>query len=86
MGLLINIIAMIIGLNVIYFYITKFSGGLLGILFIFGIATGLHFYLDYLNVGESVSRLTITMFGIFLFSLDMIYIKIMREIKENNKL
>lgn len=82
MGLLINIIALIIGLNVIYFYITKFSDGLFGILFIFGMAIGLHFYLDYLNVGESVSRLTITMFGIFLFSFDMAYSKIMREIKE----
>ncbi|BBC69640.1 membrane protein [Staphylococcus phage phiSA039] len=84
MELFIYILAMFIGFHAIYFYITKFSGGLIGILFVLGMAIGLHFYLDYLNVRENVSRLTFTMFGAFLFSIEMIYNKIMLEIKKSN--
>lgn len=86
MDLVIHILAMFIGFHAIYFYITKFSKGLYGILFILGIAIGLSLYLDYINIGETTVRLVTLMFGVFLFSLDMIYGKIMREIKENNKL
>ncbi|UKH47565.1 MAG: hypothetical protein [Staphylococcus phage RP2] len=45
---------------------------------------GLYFYLDYLNVRENVIRLVSVMFGAFLFSIEMIYNKIMFEIKKSN--
>ncbi|VEV88690.1 membrane protein [Staphylococcus phage Stab23] len=86
MDLIIQILAGLIGIYIVYFYITKFSKGLLGYIFALGMAVGLSSYLNYLGVEESVSRLTIVIVGIFVFSLDMIYSKIMREIKENNKL
>ncbi|AFF28672.1 hypothetical protein [Staphylococcus phage SA3] len=83
MELVINIIAVLIGMYGIYFYVTKFSTGLSGILIVLGMAVGLYFYLDYLNVRENVIRLVSVMFGAFLFSIEMIYNKIMFEIKKS---
>lgn len=82
MDLVIHILAGLIGIHVVYFYITKFSKGLLGYIFVLGMAVGLSSYLNYLGVEESVCRLTIVIVGIFVFSIDMIYGKIMREIRE----
>ncbi|BEU75427.1 hypothetical protein SNIID_0270 [Staphylococcus phage phiSNIID] len=84
MELVINIVAVLVGMYAIYFYVTKFSTGLSGILIVLGMAIGLYFYLDYLNVRENVIRLVSVMFGAFLFSIEMIYNKIMFEIKKSN--
>lgn len=69
----------------IYYYVTEYSRGLVGYVFFIALAIIMDLYFTYMDIGDKLGTVLMVLLGVLIISLDLVYTRIMLEIKQSKE-